>query len=72
MKKIDFRVSVFKNEITKYDGFVLYGAGYMTKEIIPILKEIERKPLYIIVTDVKNNPEKIDEIPVYGMSIKHI
>ncbi len=70
MKKIDFRVSVFKNEITKYDGFVLYGAGYMTKEIIPVLKEIERKPLYIIVTDVKNNPEKIDEIPVYGLEQK--
>lgn len=57
-------------KLSGYDRYVLYGAGYMAKRVMNILNKVICKPLFIVVTNLNENIEKLYEIPVYDLDNK--
>ncbi len=57
-------------DISGYDGFVLYGAGLLARKILGELKKTEYCPLYCVVTSLESNERKLDNIDVYDLNEK--
>lgn len=70
MTKNDFLIRGLLNKISDYNGFVLYGAGYISQLLKEKLAEENIKPLYCVVTGKDGNPEKSGETNVYSFQEK--
>lgn len=64
------KIRTLWNEISEYDGLVLYGAGDIAEGFITILEERDYQPLYCVVSDISKNPEVLNGIPVYDIAEK--
>lgn len=70
MLKDEILLTKLLDNVTKYDKFVLYGAGYMAKELLRLLKTTRCYPSYCVVTTLDNDSKAIDDIPVYELNDK--
>lgn len=67
---IEIMINKLCKDIINYDGFVLYGAGYMAEILLGTLNEMGQQPLYCIVSNMKNNPQRINSVSVYSLEEK--
>lgn len=59
-------------DISKYESFVLYGAGYVAEAILECLEEQKYMPQYCIVTQSKNDINKIRNIDIFSFNEKKL
>ena len=65
---IDFKIS--KDELKQYHKLYLYGAGHICRLLLHTLEanHIDIKFDAILVTDLANNPEELNNVPVIQYS----
>lgn len=57
-------------DISKYDKFVIYGAGIIAETLLKNLKREKYLPLYCVVTDTENKKTRFDNLSVYSIEEK--
>lgn len=70
MSKNEIRLHNFCEHISKYDNYVLYGAGYIAEKVLNILIREFYKPLFIVVTNPDKKINNLYNIPIYNFSSK--
>ncbi len=70
MTKNDFMIRGLQDNIAGYDGFALYGAGFVSRLLMEKLAEENTIPLYCLVSHRDGNPEEIGDINIYSLDQK--
>ena len=70
MGKNEFKIRKLRDKLSAYEGFVLYGAGYLSRLFMDESAEDKITPFYCVVTKREDNPIEVNGISVYTLEQK--